>query len=174
MSKVKKQIIADSTVKNGHRSGTCPKMAARPLQNITKTKKRTPPAPPAHSSLTSCPTNKNAHYLRGNLQGLLKSLPVSFPLIAPVAAPNPGQANAAYILKIEETNPFCHARHSHPTHCFTCILRQNQSIRNRPQKFTNKTNFVILLVHIRLAHFWAGLFLFTERRIPATSCGVIC
>jgi len=81
------------------------KIATRSLQKNTKTKKRTPPTPPGHSSLTSCPTNKNARPVRGRLQGLLKSLPVPVSFIAPAGVPNHRETNAAYILKIEETNP---------------------------------------------------------------------
>jgi len=43
-------------------------IAQRSPQNMIKMKKRTPPTPPANSSLTSCPTNNNARYVPRGLQ----------------------------------------------------------------------------------------------------------
>jgi len=98
MSKVKKQFIDCPNVKNCHPRGIIPKFVTKTLQKNTKTKKRTPPAPPPMFHLTSCPTSNMPTPWAEAF-----SLPV-FSFIAP-AAQNPGQTSPAYILKNGETNP---------------------------------------------------------------------
>ena len=112
MSKVKKQFIHCPNVKNCHPRGIIPKFVTKTLQKNTKTKKRTPPAPPPMFHLTSCPTSNMPTPWAEAF-----SLPV-FSFTAP-AAPNPGQSGAAYILKNGETNPIRQPGLFRLIHCYS-------------------------------------------------------
>jgi hypothetical protein len=142
------------TVKICHLRCSCPKIATKSLQLSIKMKKRTPPTPHRHSSLTSCSTNINTQPVCCRLQFAGFTLPYR----AGNAKSPPGQCRANFKNRRNEPNLPCPAL---PSNQLPYMQVMPISICLQGAQKIEKTNptFGIFLAYIRLAHFTMGSLL---------------